>query len=162
MVHHAGNTRPWEVPLSGTVMESAIRLGDYFIAHANIAFAMMGADPRVEKARRLWSTIQHLEVSCFSQRDLWQHIRRSFTPHDVTDTLQLLIEMGYLRPVPVSESAGPGRPRSPMFEVNPLACTQNTQNPQKPGSDGNFEDFVDSVYTPPALESHSDNDVGEV
>jgi hypothetical protein len=143
-------------------MESAIRLGDYFTAHANVAFAMMGADPRVEKARRLWSTIQHLGVTCFSQRDLWQNIRWSFTPHDLTETLQLLIEMGYLRPVPARESAGPGRPRSPMFEVNPLASTQNTQNPQKPVSDGNFEDFVDSVYSLPDLETPMDNDVGEV
>jgi replicative DNA helicase len=160
LLEHSGEGRPWEIPLDKTTMEGAIKLGDYFAAHANVAFSMMGADPRMEKARRLWSSIEHLRVERFSQRDLWQHIRRSFAPHEVGETLQLLVEMGYLRLVPAQDSTGPGRPRSPVFEVNPLAGTQNPQNPQNPDAEGNFEDFVDFVYASPANDDGPDDDVG--
>ena len=162
LLQHAGEGKPWEIPLNKTAMEGAIKLGDYFTAHANVAFSMMGADPRMEKARRLWSSIEHLGVERFSQRDLWQHIRRSFAPHEVGETLQLLVEMGYLRLVPTQDSTGPGRPRSPVFEVNPLAGTQNPQNPQNPDAEGNFEDFVDSVYASPANDDVPGEDVGEI
>jgi hypothetical protein len=93
-------------------MEGVIKLGDYFAAHANVAFSMMGADPRTEKAWRLWTSIEHLRIERFSQRDLWQHIRRGFALHEVGETLQLLVEMGYLRPVPsriLQDQAGPSR-----------------------------------------------------
>ena len=44
---HPEDGRPWELAIEKSTMEAAIRLGDYFNDHADLAFGMMGADPQV-------------------------------------------------------------------------------------------------------------------
>ena len=121
--HHA-DVRPWEVRMARATIEAAVRLGDYFSGHASVAFGMMGADPAMEKARHLWASIRHHGYETFTQRDLWQRVRRSLTVDDLADVLGVLVRMGYLRQVSSSHPTGSGRPASPTFEVNPLAGTE--------------------------------------
>jgi hypothetical protein len=137
-------------------MGSAIRLGDYFAAHAGVAFAMMGADPRIEDARHVWATIEHRQVDQISLRDLQQRVRRRFSVDALKEVLGVLVEMGYLRPAPDRPTRGPGRPPSPVFYVNPLARPHIPHN-SSPG--GNCEDCGDANST---LSNDPDTDVGEV
>ncbi len=129
--------RPWESPVTRATVERAIRLGEYFLEHANIAFAMMGADPRSEKGRQVWLAVQHLGFERFSLRELWQHVRRQLSVGELGDVVELLVKMNYLRPIPSQGPRGPGWV-SAVFEVNPLARTQNPQNPQKLYRPGSF------------------------
>ncbi len=67
---------------------------------------------------------------------------------EITDTLQTLEYLGYIRRIP-SEAVGKvGRPASPVFQVNPLARTQNPQNTQNSGDDANYEDSVYAQQIP--------------
>lgn len=158
---HAGEVRPWEIPISGATIEAAIQLGDYYAAHATIAFSLMGGDPRVEKARRVWATILHHAFERFSQRDLYMKVRRRLTVNELGEVLKVLENMGYVRRAHTEPSARPGRPASPTFEVNPLARAQNTQNPQNPTAEPISEDFEDSVHASSGR-GESDEDVGEI
>ena len=93
----------------------------------------------------------------FSQRDLWQHVRRRFSVKELGDVLNLLTDMGYVRPNATSASTGSGRPGSPVFEVNPLA--QGKRRRSHP-SGSNSEDIEDSEYVTSSIEDSAD--VGEV
>ena len=106
----------------------------------------MGADPKMENARQVWLKISQQGWDQFSQRDLWQHVRRSLRLANLPESLQILVDMGYLRQQ-TQQTGAPGRPRSALYEVNPLAGTQNPQNTQNPYRRGKFVDSVDSVYT---------------
>jgi len=136
MLTHADNGafRPWETPITQTTLDAAIRLGDYFKAHAQIAFAMMGEDQKLRKAKMLWASTERRGFRRFSERDLYQIVRRQFkNMADFRETLHVLVEMNYIRAIPVINEGlgGPGRTPSPKYEVNPLGrtrCTQNTQN----------------------------------
>ncbi len=141
---HAGEVRPWEIAISGATIEAAIQFGDYYVAHANIAFSLMGADPEAEKAHRLWASILHYGFKRFTQRDLYLKVRRRFDVDEIGKVLRLLGDMGYVRRLDTEPSTGPGRPPSPTYEINPLACTQK---PQNPAAQTISEDFEDSVYT---------------
>ena len=143
LLGHAYNPEPWTTPIALDTLENAASIAQYFAEHAKVAFASMGADPKMENARQLWLKISQQGWDQFSQRDLWQHVRRSLRLEDLPELLQVLVEMGYLRQQ-IQQPGGPGRPRSPVYEVNPLTRTQNTQNPDR---GGNFVDSVDSVYT---------------
>ena len=132
LIHHA-DARPWELKVERSTIEAAICVGGYFASHAHVAFGLMGADPRVENARRLWATIRHHDHTTFSQRDLWQRVRRSYSVDELGDVLGILVKMGYLRQVSTARRAGRGRPASPTFEVNPLARMETDRKQSNSG-----------------------------
>ena len=66
LFRHAGETKPWDIPIAKSTVEAAIHLGNYFAAHAGVAFGMMGADAMIEKARRLWASIQRHQFDQFT------------------------------------------------------------------------------------------------
>ena len=109
------------------------------------AAGLYSATNNVEKARRLWATILSKRLDKFSQRQLHQGLRRSFSPEEITDALQTLVDLGYLRKIPSEAMGKAGQPASPVFQVNPLA---RTQNPQNSGDDTNYEDSVYAQQIP--------------
>jgi DNA primase catalytic core len=65
-------------------------------------------------------SVNHLEPLQISQRDLHANVfggRRKV--EDVERVVELLVKLGYLRPVTSPEHTGRGRPKSPGFQVNP-------------------------------------------
>lgn len=117
LASHVAEEEPWEFPIETRTVESAIRIGDYLIPHAQAAYAEMNADPATEKARRILDWMRVERVQSFSKRDLQRGIR-SLQAKDLDDPLNLLAAHGFIREKE-TERPRTGRPRSQCFEVNP-------------------------------------------
>jgi replicative DNA helicase len=111
-------------PVNQATITDAITIGRYLTDHALATFDLMGgADPTLDDARYLLAWIERTGAKAFTRRELFTALPRGrFAKVDALDPpLALLVEHSYLRPLPPPErSAGPGRPASPGFEVNPL------------------------------------------
>jgi hypothetical protein len=130
----AGEGQPPAVSVSRETVERAVQLGrDYLLPHAQAAFALMGADERLEKARRAWENIRrrvaHSAHSAdtpltVSRRDLHNWNRRGFpTVEELDPVIGVLVDHYYLR-LPPDPTGLPGRGhKSPLYEVNPKALT---------------------------------------
>lgn len=140
----ASEPYPWNLSISGETIGNAIRLAGYFAEHAEVAFAFMEADGKLAKARKVWTSVQRHFPDRFTQRDLWQKVRRQFVLlSELGEVLTFLSEMGYVREIQREDNGRPGRKPSLDYEVNPLNRTHNTPNDAGDHSQG---DFVDSVY----------------
>src|SRR5262249_1263997 len=116
-------------PVSGTVMERAVRFGHYAIAHARAAFAEMGADPIVEDAKYVLAWARRHGVTSFKERELFEGTKGRFQRVEtLRPVLMLLVSHNYIRQRPSQGRQGPGRPPSPVYEVNPLTHSQNSHN----------------------------------
>lgn len=160
VLHMAGTEgmgERWDVPIAEATVSAAIRLGrDYLLPHALAAFGMMGADERLEDARAVaaWlgrncadSAYCAHGVCTLSKRDIHNAFRSRFkAANDMDPVLNLLVEAGYLRPLPLPQRTGAGRPPSPRYEVNPLA--QNAHNPQNCPAGGPGEAVSDQEGEP--------------
>ncbi len=115
---------PWRDPVGLGSMESAIRLGRWAIPHAEAMLALMtGHDGVADDARYLLRWVRERLLTHFSRRDAQNHGRRRFDrePERLDSALVLLVDHGWIRPVGGGVPDGPGRPPSPLFEVNPEA-----------------------------------------
>jgi hypothetical protein len=124
--------------IEAQTVENAIKFGrDYLLPHAQTAFGVMGADPRVEPALALVKWFKkHCSESnefnesaplTFTRRQIHQHNRRRFkSADDLEPALELLRQNGYLAVLPGSGQAGRGH-RSPVFQVNPTVLAASTK-----------------------------------
>jgi hypothetical protein len=117
-------------PISERHMVAAINIARYFIGHALAVFDRMGADPTVDRARRVaaWATTHHL--ARFSKRDCHLALRPHFKrAAELDPALAVLCDHGWIRSVPALSR--PGR-RSNVYELNPTVLAQYEQNTQNP------------------------------
>lgn len=127
-------------------MRRALRITDYLVTHAQIAFDKMGADPIAELARYVLAWILRNGVTSFTQRDAYQLLRAGFrTPAEMVPPLELLADLDAIRRRPDPPRSGPGRPPSPTFDVNPKLHTQNAQNSQKSVPEPTTQNSVNCV-----------------
>jgi hypothetical protein len=122
----------WNHPVSPETVAAAIQLGrDYFLPHAQAAFSMMGANPKLDTARKVWATIatRVLYSQCsqsappsFTRSDAHQWNRRQFPGgvEELDPILDVLERHNLCRPVGGTGQPGRGH-RSPEYEVNPAA-----------------------------------------
>jgi hypothetical protein len=137
MADHAGEPAPWEKAISGQVLERAIRIGHYLLAHARAAFSQMGMDPVVSDARHILAWIHRNQHTAFTRRDLFEGTKGRFRQVGALALpLDLLIRHGYIRERDQEERPGPGRKPSPTYDVNPLIGPQNSQYPAPGPKDG--------------------------
>lgn len=130
---HAGDDAPWESPISLSVVEDAIRIGQYALDHAKAAFAEMGADEAIEDARYVLDFITKKGLERFSKQEIWQITKGRFKQVEGLDRAQeLLVTHGYLRAYQPPDKGGAGRKPAPSYEVNPLAAPYNSYNPYNP------------------------------
>jgi replicative DNA helicase len=110
---------PVPLTIPGETMERAIALGEYFIAHARVAFQVMAEDPAFAAARRqlVWLVDRKTPLADFSRRTLYRDLHGTFPRvADLAPGLALLEEHGYIRERPKTRTVG--RP-SPGYLVNP-------------------------------------------
>lgn len=130
VAERAGEASPWEELVDVESVDCAIQVGDYLLPHAKAAYALMGADPEVERARYLLGVIHRHAVPEFSRRDLFEWTKGRFSRvEDLTTPLRVLIDHQHLRERAAPAGTGRGRPAGPVYEVNP--ASQNSQNSQK-------------------------------
>ena len=111
--------RTWQHPVEPETVERAREIGEFFLAHAIVAFDVMGANPVVADARALLPRLKDVEVA--SEREIHRTNRYRFLhTDDLRPVLELLVGHGYIRRVPQKPTSGRGRPPSPRFEVHPL------------------------------------------
>lgn len=118
-----GAGEDWNRPIGEAAVRRAVRLcRDYLIPHAIAAFDLMGADPRVAVARKVWGWVVAGRLSVFTAREAFRAVRCASieTMDDLQPGLDLLERHFLIRPK--AQDGGPrgrGRPGSPMYEVNP-------------------------------------------
>ncbi|WP_145247878.1 DUF3987 domain-containing protein [Aeoliella mucimassa] len=117
---------------------AAIEIADYLVPHAEAVLTLMcaGVSNDNDGSQYVLRWIERHGLSHFTKRDAQQHGKRKFPrAEDIDPALKTLVLRGYIRERPI-EKKGPGRPPSPVFDVNPLAfvdakpkgCSFNSQN----------------------------------
>lgn len=115
-IEHA-HGEPWGTPITAETMAAALDLMAVFARHSLAALELMGADPSVTAAARVWEWVTRGCRTVFTLREAHQALRSTFPrAADLREALEILEERGYLEigtPDP-----GPGRP-SPFARVRP-------------------------------------------
>lgn len=121
-------------PIDGPTMSGATLIGRYYLAHAQVAFGLIGADPQVEQAQKVLRWIVQSGVDTVTKADMWRGLRRGSlnTADDLDAPLGLLVRHGYLRPR-AAERKAKGRTPSQAYDVNPLSLPRNPLNPRNSG-----------------------------
>ena len=112
-------TGGWDTPITAATMTAAIEVGSYLIDHAVAAFDLMGADPRLDAARRIGHWIVGNNKATFTQREAFRALRGQAifsTVEGLTAGLNALEDHAWVRGV--ASQRGPGRPVS-RYQTNP-------------------------------------------
>jgi replicative DNA helicase len=109
----------WRLPVSAATMRSAITVAAFFTDHALAAFGRMGADPAMTDARNLFDVIVKLDVADVSRREMMVATSRTgfATVADLDAPIAVLVDHGYLVPLPAPTVTGQGRRPSPRYRV---------------------------------------------
>lgn len=111
--------RPWESEISLATMERALEIAAACLRHGQAALLLMGGDPGVSQAQRVWAWLQRGRRTEASLRDAYQALKGSFPRVSaLVSALELLEERGYLF-LATPESTGAGRPPSPRIIIRP-------------------------------------------
>jgi hypothetical protein len=109
--------------IDGMTIAAAIEIARYLVPHAEAVLNMMHATEGSgdDDARYVLRWIERHARREFTKRDAHQHGKRRFPKADDIDlAIEGLTRRGYIRLRP-AEATGPGRPSSPIYEVNPAA-----------------------------------------
>ena len=142
--------------ISNENITRAIRLAHYLIAHAQAAYAEIGADPAVDAAKTVLRWIEKTGARTFTKRDCYQGVKGTLKRADDLDpVLSLLADHGYIKEQDAAERTGPGRKASPPYEVNPLFFdgSHNSHNSQNIPPAASYEpppapEYRERGYTP--------------
>lgn len=121
------NTLPSNLTITIITMQRALSLAAFYQAHALAAFDMMGADPDLEKARRVWRWVEREQKKEFTARDCFQALRGSYPRMDLLNpAFVVLLERGYLleQETAIDSMGRPGRKKR-VFIVNPDALKEH-------------------------------------
>jgi hypothetical protein len=110
--------QPWAAELTRSTITNAVTVLTVLSQHALAVFNLMGTDPALDGARKVWRWVERNRHTSFYARDCFNELRGSFPKMaDLDPALTVLVERGYL--IASDEvRTGPGRPRRP-FTVNP-------------------------------------------
>jgi len=132
---HAFSRETEGAPITVESMCGAIKLAEYFTAHALCAFEVMaGRDTDLEPARRVVGLIgRNPTFPEFTSRDLFTAASRSWMPNmeSMNSALGKLIDYGWIVPLPepVRSDGTRGRPPSPRYRAHPRCHQEAPRNP---------------------------------
>jgi hypothetical protein len=109
--------------VTGVMIDKAAEIVRYFQSHARKVYAHLGADEELEACRRVLSWIEREGRRTFKAWELHKDVKnQSHFPklEDLDGPLERLCKHNYIRRPRRPEQQGPGRPKDPGFEVNPL------------------------------------------
>lgn len=76
LFHLANHEKAWEMKIEPQSMQLAVELGRFLAEHANAAYALMGADEKIEGAKRVLAWIKRTAKNTFSVRDCQQALKQ--------------------------------------------------------------------------------------
>jgi replicative DNA helicase len=134
-------------PITEATIAHAWRLGGYFVAHAKHVFSRIGGDVPHTLLQYVLSVIKRAGLRAFSARDLHQKVKgRILTMPELDPVLEALVYHNYLREQDGPHRAGPGRPGSQKYEVNPRWLGANV--PDSSPASGAATSLPDAVLAP--------------
>ncbi len=122
LLHLAANpVDGYRQPISSETMTAAVRLGEYFTAHALAAFDHMGADPDMGSARTVLDWLTRKRLERFTARDAFRGVPRGTfrKAAETAPALELLESYGWIQPEPTALNPRGGRPPSPTYRSHP-------------------------------------------
>ena len=121
--------------VDGRTMWNAIRLGRYYLNHAQAIYSVLPENVMYKNAARILQMIADNGMESFNRRTAMRICRTFRTTAEIQPVLDFLEDYGYILQVPQKYS-GSGRPPQPKYIVNPLTnrmnCPSVTQMSQAP------------------------------
>lgn len=112
---HLAEDRRHSDPVDVELMERAITLGGYWLAHADAVWLQFGTDSSLAGARAILRWLQRERPATFRRRDVYAANRRTFPKaSDADEAIATLVEHGWIRPSPSQK-----RRDSPRFDTHP-------------------------------------------
>ncbi len=105
--------------VDGQTMGNAIRLGKYYLNHAQAIYSVLPENAMYKKASRILQMITDNSMEAFNRRTAMRLCRTFRTTAEIQPVLDFLEDYGYIVQVP-QKYAGSGRPPQPKYVVNPL------------------------------------------
>ncbi len=116
-IEHA-HGRPWEHEISFETMAAALEITAVIRDHSLAAIVQMGTDQSMQDASKVWRWIENRRLDHCTMRDIHVGLKGSFPRVEgIRKALDVLSERGLVDVIP-PERDGPGRPPSPIVEVN--------------------------------------------
>lgn len=109
---------PEPLVVNETTMANAIRLGKYYLNHAQAAFSTLPVNAMCQQARKILDAITEKELKKFDRREVMRMCRTFRTVAEIQPVLDFLEDYGYIA-VKQQEQFRTGRPPLPTYEVNP-------------------------------------------
>jgi len=115
--------------LDAEALLRAVQLAAYFKRHVRKVHAHIGADPRIEHARRVVRWIREHRRTQFTRREVFEGVKGTIKTVDLLSPILELLEAQYLiRSTGPPDRQGPGRKPSPTYEVNPKLLAERAPN----------------------------------
>lgn len=108
--------------ISVETLEKAINISKYFLEHSKYAYAIMGVDKEMQKAKYILKKLEKQSQSQLKRHEIFK-MSRNRDIHNVQDiekALQILLDNGYIREIPIIEEKRSGRKSDTLYELNPL------------------------------------------
>lgn len=112
----------WQQPIDADTMAAAVQLGDYFTAHALIAFELMGStDVDLEAARTVLDWLRAHPAREVTHTAIFDGVRsRAFpTSRSLDPAVATLEDFGWLQEQPPPARRGRGRPPAKRYRLHP-------------------------------------------
>ena len=100
-------------------MKNAIRLGKYFLNHAQAIFNVLPENAMFQNAHRILKMISEKKLTEFNRRTAMRNCQTFKRVEEIQPVLDFLEDYGYLATVESIPSYGKGRPPMPKYLVNP-------------------------------------------
>lgn len=129
LLHLAEDGQRFRVPISADTLRRATMFGDYYVDHAIAAFDLLG-DGGVSDAAYLLEFLRKRQLEQFTIRSLLTDLPRGrfASTDEVAATVEVLVDHGWVIPLPPPERQGPGRKPSPAFRVHPNLSAESAQS----------------------------------
>lgn len=120
LVDQPDDSEPWLREVDHNTVAAALRIAEYFEAHALLAFTDMGAITAVADALHVLEWIERTQPATFRQRDVHRALNARFRyAADLIEPLRLLEQSAHIRRAPEPGRSTSGRKPGPAYEVNP-------------------------------------------
>lgn len=108
--------------VTNKTLQNAITISKYFLEHAKSAYLLMGADKENQKAKYILKQLEKQTQSQLKRHEIFKMTRSAniHNVHDIEKALDLLVEYGYIRELPIIKKDGAGRKPDIVYELNPL------------------------------------------